>query len=232
MCFQSIYVLLLKKERPIISLIFFRLNGDHHQSLLDHQNVILLKQDSTSQSYFSILPPPAPNQTTRLNPNQLYFSSTSQPKNAGVPAQSDDDIKSSDYIEPASAAAVASADFSRVNNNGFPAQKSSDIVYTDLNNLQYIIQQQQQLLLSSLKDSTTSKKVLLGGENCITDDQKAATTTASTAQNGCSEQQQTAAVDLDHQQLQQDEDFEWKLKVRSDGSRYVSYFLGEGLFYD
>ena len=119
-------------------------------------------------------------------------NSTHQPMRG---AQSDDDKsgnKSSDYyIDPSSTLPPNG------NSNGVAA-KPSDIVYTDLNNLQYIIQKQQKLLLSSLNK-----------DNAITDDQKAA---AEVNEKGCGDERAG-------EEQPGSPEFEWKLKVRSDGSR-------------
>ena len=176
------------------------------------QNLFSFKQD-TNQSYFSILP----NQTIQQNnqPQHSFSNSQSQNSFSHQPpirnqqhhkSKSDDDksVQSSDYIDPSPLTGPN-------NNNTNINPKSSDIVYTDLNNLQYIIQKQQQLLLSSLKDN-----------NAITDDQKVIgddTADIISDRNGANLDKNGGKINGDAG-VEGGDEFEWKLKVRSDGSRY------------
>ena len=184
------------------------------------QNLFFFKQD-TNQSYFSILPNQTNNQshpstfsnhqsqhTSFLNSQSQHSFSCHQPirNQQHHISKSDDDksVQSSDYIDPSP---LGPNNNGHVNLNG---PKSSDIVYTDLNNLQYIIQKQQQLLLSSLKDNTA-----------ISDDQKVAETGSD--KNGANSDKNGGKIGDGEEGVAEEgsAEFEWKLKVRSDGTRYL-----------
>ena len=154
-------------------------------------NLIVFKQDS-GQSFLTFLPENS-HQTAVLPPS--------------LPSDSERSTHSSDnYIDP------------MVVKDG-EVQSASDIVYTDLNNLQYIIAKQQQLLLSSL--NTTSKSE--GNDNCATDDQKVASNngnTPDTFSNGNNDGKEVSArLEIAEEEAEMNDQFEWKLKIRSDGSR-------------